>query len=104
MDTDNTNVILISVSVLLILLFLVSTAVAVFTRYLLSRPNTLYLRIKKRLPKIMVAGEEVYKEMGRGISETRRHSLSIWSVRIAAIIIALAAAFCLWWILSPHNI
>lgn len=96
---DNADIVLIIVTVLLALLFLASTAVAIFTRYLLSRPNTLYLRVKKRLPKIMFAQEEMIKELGKGMSETRKYSFSIWFVRILAIIIALAAAFSLWWIL-----
>ena len=96
---DNADIVLIVVMVLLALLFLASIAFAVFPQYPLLWCSKWDLWMKKRLPEIIVAGEEIYKELGRGISGSRKHTLSIWSVRIAAIIIALAAAFSLWWIL-----
>lgn len=99
---DNTDVVLIIVLVWLFLSFLALTAVAIFTRYLFTRKAlyTLHSNIKTRLPKIMLVGYELMDEVGKEIGEKRMESLAVWFVRIPAIIMALATAFAIGWILA----
>lgn len=99
MYSDNINTMLVGVTILFILLFFASIIVAVFAKYIVSKTKTFYLWMKRHLPEIMFSGEEIYKELGKEISESRKYSLSVWVIRVLASIIALATAFTLWWIL-----
>ena len=94
------NTVLISVLVLLVLLFIGSIAVAISPQYVLSHFPKLFFWISRHWPG-MKEGREFNRELGKelGISDARKQSLSICFVRIAAIIITLAAVFPLWWVL-----
>ena len=100
---NNADIVLIIVMFLLALLFLASTVAAIFTNHLVSkylqlRYSRLNLWLNNHRPDLG-GGWLVTKELTRGMSDTQKLSIFIWLVRISAIIIALAAAFFLCWIL-----
>jgi hypothetical protein len=103
MDFIDANTVLKFVVVLLVLVFLASIAAAVFTQYIFLHPPALVLWISRHWPG-RTQGEEFMRDLGRGIRDTRKHSLSIWFVRISAIIMAIVATFLILWILGLHRI
>ena len=100
MNSIAANAVLIGAVVFLIFVFFGSIAVAISPQYIFSHSPKLFLWINRHWPG-MSEGKEFNRELDKelGISDARKQSLAIWFVRIPAIIIALAAAFSLCWIL-----
>lgn len=95
------NAVLIGAVVFLIAILFGSIAVAISPQYVFSHFHLpkLFLWINKHWPGVK-EGKEFMEELAKDLRVARTPSpaVSIWFLRISAIVMALGAAFSLWWI------